>query len=74
MVSKDSNKRWHGLSPRRELGFSSSRSAGRLCRPVVGLGLQRAAPDGERVVDHHAVREHFAIVGEIRGETEGNRR
>src|SRR6188472_4825116 len=39
-------------------------------RPVVGFGLEAAAPGVERVVQHHAVPEHFMIVRKVRGQAQ----
>src|SRR4029453_2195765 len=41
-------------------------------RPVVRFRLQLAAPGIERVVHHHAVAEHFVIVGKVRGQPQRN--
>ncbi|GCC47213.1 hypothetical protein chiPu_0031396, partial [Chiloscyllium punctatum] len=41
--------------------------------PIVRLGLQRAAPGVERVVDDHAVLQHLVVIGEVGGEAERDR-
>src|SRR5258708_10204030 len=41
--------------------------------PIMRLGLRRAAPRVERVVDDHAVLQHFVIVRKIRREAERDR-
>src|SRR5689334_13500407 len=43
---------------------------GRRRRPIMGFTLQGPAPGVERVVHHHAVREHGVVVRKIGRETE----